>query len=136
MARIGDGGDLLKCSFCGKSQKQVKKLGDGTVITVSRSGERATINPSMGGTPLHRNAWVSGKYKVTSSYCQDLWMGEFQAASSESELGSGSTSLPFSKVLPARTRATTWGALKRPGFRSESQQGESEYAQEVQSRAA
>lgn len=26
MARIGDGGDLLKCSFCGKSQKQVQKL--------------------------------------------------------------------------------------------------------------
>ncbi|GII90554.1 ATP-dependent Clp protease ATP-binding subunit ClpX [Sinosporangium siamense] len=26
MARIGDGGDLLKCTFCGKSQKQVKKL--------------------------------------------------------------------------------------------------------------
>ncbi len=26
MAKIGDGGELLKCSFCGKSQKQVKKL--------------------------------------------------------------------------------------------------------------
>ena len=26
MARLGDGTDLLKCSFCGKSQKQVKKL--------------------------------------------------------------------------------------------------------------
>ncbi|MBO3129153.1 ATP-dependent Clp protease ATP-binding subunit ClpX [Dermatophilus congolensis] len=26
MARVGDGGDLLKCNFCGKSQKQVKKL--------------------------------------------------------------------------------------------------------------
>jgi ATP-dependent Clp protease ATP-binding subunit ClpX len=26
VARIGDGGDLLKCSFCGKNQKQVKKL--------------------------------------------------------------------------------------------------------------
>ena len=26
MARIGESGDLLKCSFCGKSQKQVKKL--------------------------------------------------------------------------------------------------------------
>src|SRR6202789_1669219 len=26
VARIDDGGDLLKCSFCGKSQKQVKKL--------------------------------------------------------------------------------------------------------------
>src|ERR1700750_2750207 len=26
VARSGDGGDLLKCSFCGKSQKQVKQL--------------------------------------------------------------------------------------------------------------
>ncbi len=26
MAKFGDGGDLLKCSFCGKTQKQVKKL--------------------------------------------------------------------------------------------------------------
>ena len=26
MAKFGDGGDLVKCSFCGKSQKQVKKL--------------------------------------------------------------------------------------------------------------
>src|SRR6201996_2634971 len=36
MARIGDGGDLLKCSFCGKSQKQVKKLiaGPGVYICV------------------------------------------------------------------------------------------------------
>ena len=26
MARLGDGGELVKCSFCGKSQKQVRKL--------------------------------------------------------------------------------------------------------------
>ncbi|MFV0426388.1 MAG: ATP-dependent Clp protease ATP-binding subunit ClpX [Beutenbergiaceae bacterium] len=26
MSRVGEGADLLKCSFCGKSQKQVKKL--------------------------------------------------------------------------------------------------------------
>jgi ATP-dependent Clp protease ATP-binding subunit ClpX len=26
MARLGEGGELLKCSFCGKSQKQVRKL--------------------------------------------------------------------------------------------------------------
>ena len=26
MAKFGEGGDLLKCSFCGKSQKQVKRL--------------------------------------------------------------------------------------------------------------
>lgn len=49
------------------AQKQVKKMGDGTVVTVARSGERATINPSMGGTPLHRNAFVSAKYRVNVS---------------------------------------------------------------------
>src|SRR5258708_26562320 len=26
MAKFGDTGELVKCSFCGKSQKQVKKL--------------------------------------------------------------------------------------------------------------
>jgi len=26
VAKFGDSGELLKCSFCGKSQKQVKKL--------------------------------------------------------------------------------------------------------------
>ncbi len=26
MAKFGDGGELVKCSFCGKTQKQVKKL--------------------------------------------------------------------------------------------------------------
>jgi ATP-dependent Clp protease ATP-binding subunit ClpX len=26
VTKFGEGGDLLKCSFCGKSQKQVKKL--------------------------------------------------------------------------------------------------------------
>ena len=26
MAKFGEGGELLKCSFCGKTQKQVKKL--------------------------------------------------------------------------------------------------------------
>ncbi|MFD4407871.1 MspA family porin [Nocardia sp. NPDC058499] len=35
-------------------------LGDGTSVTVRIVGESATIGPSMGSTPLHRNAWVSG----------------------------------------------------------------------------
>src|SRR2546428_1682220 len=26
VTKFGDGGDLVKCSFCGKSQKQVRKL--------------------------------------------------------------------------------------------------------------
>ena len=34
VARIGDGGDLLKCSFCGKSQKQVKKLIAGSGVYI------------------------------------------------------------------------------------------------------
>ncbi|ROT26336.1 ATP-dependent Clp protease ATP-binding subunit ClpX [Micromonospora sp. HM5-17] len=34
MARIGDGGDLLKCSFCGKSQKQVRKLIAGPAVYI------------------------------------------------------------------------------------------------------
>ena len=33
MARIGDGGDLLKCSFCGKSQKQVQQLIAGSPLS-------------------------------------------------------------------------------------------------------
>ena len=38
MARIGDGGDLLKCSFCGKSQKQVKKLIAGPGVYICDEG--------------------------------------------------------------------------------------------------
>jgi ATP-dependent Clp protease ATP-binding subunit ClpX len=36
MAKFGEGGELLKCSFCGKSQKQVRKLiaGPGVYICV------------------------------------------------------------------------------------------------------
>ncbi|HNQ07403.1 MAG TPA: ATP-dependent Clp protease ATP-binding subunit ClpX [Tetrasphaera sp.] len=34
MARAGEGGDLLKCSFCGKSQKQVKKLIAGPMVYI------------------------------------------------------------------------------------------------------
>jgi len=34
VARIGESGDLLKCSFCGKSQKQVKKLIAGPMVYI------------------------------------------------------------------------------------------------------
>ncbi|WP_280447472.1 MspA family porin [Nocardia cyriacigeorgica] len=42
----------------------VKTLSDGTVVTVRLVGESATINPSLGSTPVHRNAWVSGTAQV------------------------------------------------------------------------
>ncbi|WP_019931341.1 MspA family porin [Nocardia sp. BMG111209] len=41
-----------------------RTLEDGTSVHVTLSGESANINPSMGGTPLHRNAWVSGHGEV------------------------------------------------------------------------
>ncbi|WP_279100560.1 MspA family porin [Gordonia bronchialis] len=49
------------------SQTDRLTMGDGTVVSVTRTGERAIINPSLGGTPLHRNAWVSGTYSVHTS---------------------------------------------------------------------
>ncbi|MBF6253077.1 MspA family porin [Nocardia farcinica] len=44
-----------------------KTLSDGTVVTVRLVGESATISPSMGSTPVHRNAWVSGSAQVEIS---------------------------------------------------------------------
>ncbi|MEV0336933.1 MspA family porin [Nocardia sp. NPDC050717] len=44
--------------------EMVKTLSDGTVVTVRLSNESATISPSMGATPVHRNAWVSGAAQV------------------------------------------------------------------------
>lgn len=49
------------------SQTDQQRLGDGTVVSVTRNGENATISPSLGGTPLHRNAWVSANYTVHTS---------------------------------------------------------------------
>ncbi|MFQ6228585.1 MspA family porin [Nocardia sp. NPDC002869] len=42
----------------------VKTLSDGTVVTVRMVGESASISPSMGATPVHRNAWASGSAQV------------------------------------------------------------------------
>ncbi|WP_040816294.1 MspA family porin [Nocardia concava] len=42
-------------------------LSDGTVVTVRLVGESATISPSMGATPVHRNAWVSASAQVELS---------------------------------------------------------------------
>ncbi|WP_406266328.1 MspA family porin [Nocardia sp. NBC_00881] len=44
-----------------------KTLSDGTVVTIRLVGESANINPSLGDTPVHRNAWVSGSAQVELS---------------------------------------------------------------------
>ena len=51
MARIGDGGDLLKCSFCGKSQKQVKKLIAGPASTSATSASTSATRSSKRSSP-------------------------------------------------------------------------------------
>ncbi|MFG1797800.1 MspA family porin [Nocardia sp. NPDC049149] len=45
----------------------VKTLSDGTVVKINLVNESANINPSMGSTPVHRNAWVSGSARVEVS---------------------------------------------------------------------
>ncbi len=45
----------------------VRTLGDGTVATLSLTEESAIINPSLGDTPVHRNAWVTGKATLNLS---------------------------------------------------------------------
>ncbi|KAF0846047.1 MspA family porin [Nocardia caishijiensis] len=45
----------------------VKTLSDGSTVTVRLVGESALISPSMGATPVHRNAWVSGSAQVEVS---------------------------------------------------------------------
>ncbi|MCX4097086.1 MspA family porin [Nocardia sp. alder85J] len=42
-------------------------LSDGAVVHVWIDGESATINPSMGATPLHRNAWASATAHINIS---------------------------------------------------------------------
>lgn len=46
------------------AQTDTKKMGDGTLVSMSRSQERAIVNASVGGTPVHRNAAVSGQYRI------------------------------------------------------------------------
>ncbi|WP_280236824.1 MspA family porin [Nocardia cyriacigeorgica] len=48
-----------------------RTLADGTRVTVRLIGESVTLSPSMGATPLHRNAWVSGSARVELSGSAD-----------------------------------------------------------------
>ncbi|MEV6276285.1 MspA family porin [Nocardia sp. NPDC051832] len=43
------------------------ELPNGMTVTVRLAGESATINPSLGNTPLSRNTWVSGTAHVEIS---------------------------------------------------------------------
>ncbi|WP_282782716.1 MULTISPECIES: MspA family porin [unclassified Nocardia] len=45
-------------------------LADGTVVTVT-GDDSATLSPSLGATPLHRNVWVSGRVEVSADGAMD-----------------------------------------------------------------
>ena len=62
MARVGDGGDLLKCSFCGKSQKQVKKLIAGPGVYATTITRPGLFHAYVSATPavVVGNDWLLG----------------------------------------------------------------------------
>ena len=51
MAKFGDTGELLKCSFCGKSQKQVKKLIAALAFTSAMSASTSATRSSKKNLP-------------------------------------------------------------------------------------
>ncbi|KXX58804.1 MspA family porin [Rhodococcus sp. LB1] len=90
-------------------------LADGTMVTVNLTDESANISPSLGATPLHRNAFVSGKASVSlesegvqAAYiypgyvlaCQvDFGAGlgaDAGASITPSELAGGTATIPYS----------------------------------------
>ena len=71
MAKFGDTGELLKCSFCGKSQKQVKKLIAGPGVYIcdecielcneiieEEVGERSDVRLDQLPTPVETRAFL------------------------------------------------------------------------------
>ncbi|MGA0238013.1 MAG: ATP-dependent Clp protease ATP-binding subunit ClpX [Acidimicrobiales bacterium] len=81
MAKFGEGGELLKCSFCGKSQKQVKKLiaGPGVYICdecidlcneIIEEELAETTDVSLGDLPSPREIY---------SFLNDYIVGQDQA---------------------------------------------------------
>jgi len=71
VAKFGDTGELLKCSFCGKSQKQVKKLIAGPGVYVcdecielcneiieEEVGERSDVRLDVLPTPIETRTFL------------------------------------------------------------------------------
>ena len=126
-------------------QTVTKKLADGTTITIKRTNERARINPSMGGTPLHRNAWVSGRYDVTTSDKKAKFgIGSGYIVGSQLTLGGKSsstatakpgTSTPGQEVAITGTAQTGAGVTLGPGQAANYVINDIEYADAFGSRA-
>ncbi|NMO03095.1 MspA family porin [Gordonia sp. TBRC 11910] len=49
------------------AQVRSSTLPNGTTVTIDRTDETVVVTPSMGATPVHRNAVVSGRYRVSLS---------------------------------------------------------------------
>lgn len=70
----------------------VQTLADGTVVTVKLTNMSANINPSMGGTPLHRNTWVSGRATLHADHGKliDGWYMPGYAVGCQVQINGGS----------------------------------------------
>ncbi len=84
----------------------VRTLGDGTVATLTITGESANINPSLGDTPVHRNAWVSGTATLNLSVPTDGRVYAGYIVGCQVNIGSGGptaavgTSTDFAATAP------------------------------------
>ncbi len=81
MARLGEGGELLKCSFCGKSQKQVKKLiaGPGVYICDECIDLCNEIIEEELSTPAEITFTELPKPSEIKSYLDDYVVGQEEA---------------------------------------------------------
>ena len=77
MARIGESADLLKCSFCGKSQKQVRKLIAGPGVYICDE---------------------------CIELCNDIVRDEIPAPAPAARAGSSSPDIPVARTVPPAAR--------------------------------
>jgi len=80
MAKFGDGGELVKCSFCGKAQKQVKNLiaGPGVYICdecVELCNEIIEPSATRDGAPaaLTTSPWVTRVQAGHTMHVGERW---------------------------------------------------------------
>ncbi len=88
-------------------------LPDGTVVHLWIDNESAEISPSMGATPVHRNAWVSGfaHAQYSGNNVSSTKMVPGYAVGCQVDLSSGATASGNSKVTSSSSSATGGGSL-------------------------
>jgi hypothetical protein len=93
-------------------QTVTQTLQDGSVVTLTLTEDSATINPSMGSTPLHRNAWVSGRVKVsmTNGQAIDGWVWPGYVVGCQIDINGGGVSESATASATSSTTTASSGS--------------------------